>query len=129
MRTVTRFGLFVLIILAAGAALLPVHAQDAKVACDADLILSLYTAENSFNYAAVADKVMAAHPDMAMVDMTKLDYGQFTPLFTAMMGIPTLDGLGPQGDGLHALHEQVVVASLPRRATLLAGMLKEWHMD
>ncbi len=49
--------------------------------------------------------------------------------FTAMMGIPTLDGLGPQGDGLHALHEQVVVASLPRRATLLAGMLKEWEME
>ncbi len=46
--------------------------------------------------------------------------------FTAHMGIPTLDGLGPQGDGLHALHEQVVVDSLPRRATLLAGMLKEW---
>ncbi len=49
--------------------------------------------------------------------------------FTAMMGIPTLDGLGPQGDGLHALHEQVVIASLPRRATLLAGMLKEWQME
>ncbi len=47
--------------------------------------------------------------------------------FTAHMGIPTLDGLGPQGDGLHALHEQVVVASLPRRATLLAAMLKEWQ--
>ena len=47
--------------------------------------------------------------------------------FTAYMGIPTLDGLGPQGDGLHALHEQVVIASLPRRATLLAGMLKEWQ--
>ncbi len=46
--------------------------------------------------------------------------------FTAHMGIPTLDGLGPQGDGLHALHEQVVVASLPRRATLLAAMLREW---
>jgi glutamate carboxypeptidase len=46
--------------------------------------------------------------------------------FTAMMGIPTLDGLGPQGDGLHALHEHVVINSLPRRATLLAAMLKEW---
>ncbi|MBN8620203.1 MAG: M20 family metallopeptidase [Anaerolineae bacterium] len=49
--------------------------------------------------------------------------------FTAMMGIPTLDGLGPQGDGLHALHEQVVVASMPRRCTLLAGMLKDWVME
>jgi glutamate carboxypeptidase len=47
--------------------------------------------------------------------------------FTAHMGIPTLDGLGPQGDGLHALHEHVVLASLPRRATLLAAMLKDWQ--
>jgi glutamate carboxypeptidase len=47
--------------------------------------------------------------------------------FTAHMGIPTLDGLGPQGDGLHALHEHVVLASMPRRATLLAAMLKEWQ--
>lgn len=46
--------------------------------------------------------------------------------FTAHMGIPTLDGLGPQGDGLHALHEHVVLASLPRRATLLAALLKDW---
>jgi glutamate carboxypeptidase len=46
--------------------------------------------------------------------------------FTAAMGIPTLDGLGPQGDGLHALHEQVVISSLPTRATLLAGILREW---
>lgn len=46
--------------------------------------------------------------------------------FTAAMGIPTLDGLGPQGDGLHALDEQVVISSLPTRATLLAGILREW---
>lgn len=44
----------------------------------------------------------------------------------ASLGIPVLDGLGPQGDGLHALHEQVVIASMPRRATLLAAMLKDW---
>ncbi len=46
--------------------------------------------------------------------------------FTAMLGISTLDGLGPQGDGLHALHEHVVLASLPRRSALIAGMLREW---
>lgn len=44
----------------------------------------------------------------------------------AGMGIPVLDGLGPQGDGLHALHEHVVIASLPRRSALLAAMLKDW---
>jgi glutamate carboxypeptidase len=47
--------------------------------------------------------------------------------FTAYEGITTLDGLGPQGDGLHAEHEHVVINSLPRRATLIAGMLRDWH--
>ena len=46
--------------------------------------------------------------------------------FTAGMGIPTLDGMGPQGDGLHALHEHVVVNNLPLRATLVAGILRDW---
>ncbi len=45
------------------------------------------------------------------------------------LGIPVLDGLGPQGDGLHALHEHVVLNSLPRRSTLLAAMLKDWDFD
>ncbi|MBK8027728.1 MAG: M20 family metallopeptidase [Chloroflexi bacterium] len=47
----------------------------------------------------------------------------------ATLGVPVLDGLGPQGDGLHALHEHVVINSLPRRSTLIAGMLKDWVME
>lgn len=47
----------------------------------------------------------------------------------ASLGIPVLDGLGPQGDGLHALHEHVVLNSLPRRSTLIAAMLKEWQFE
>jgi glutamate carboxypeptidase len=43
--------------------------------------------------------------------------------FTAALGVPTLDGLGAVGDGGHAVHEHVVVSSLPRRAALLASML------
>ncbi len=45
--------------------------------------------------------------------------------FTAAMGIPTLDGLGPEGEGAHAAHEHVLVESLPRRAALVAGLLAE----
>lgn len=45
---------------------------------------------------------------------------------TAAMGVPTLDGLGPAGDGLHALHEHVVINSLPQRAALCAAMLRDW---
>ncbi|MGH7465592.1 MAG: M20 family metallopeptidase, partial [Longimicrobiales bacterium] len=43
--------------------------------------------------------------------------------FTAALGIPTLDGLGATGDGAHALHEHVVIADLPWRAALVAGLL------
>jgi glutamate carboxypeptidase len=44
--------------------------------------------------------------------------------FTAGLGIPTLDGLGAVGEGAHAAHESVDIASLPRRAALLAGLLE-----
>jgi len=43
--------------------------------------------------------------------------------FTAALGIPTLDGLGPEGEGAHAAHEHVLTESFPRRAALVAGLL------
>ncbi len=46
--------------------------------------------------------------------------------FTAAMHIPTLDGLGADGDGGHAITEHVILASLPARAALLAALLSEW---
>ena len=45
--------------------------------------------------------------------------------FTAAMGIPTLDGLGPIGDGAHSLEECVEIASLPERAALIAGLIRQ----
>ncbi|MEE9208554.1 MAG: M20/M25/M40 family metallo-hydrolase [Gemmatimonadota bacterium] len=36
---------------------------------------------------------------------------------------PTLDGLGPVGDGAHAEHEHVIVDRMPERAALLAMLL------
>ena len=43
--------------------------------------------------------------------------------FTAALGVPTLDGLGPTGDGAHALHEHVEIVSLADRAALVAGLI------
>lgn len=43
--------------------------------------------------------------------------------FTAALGVPTLDGLGPDGAGAHALHEHVLLADLPWRAAFIAGLL------
>jgi glutamate carboxypeptidase len=43
--------------------------------------------------------------------------------FTAAAGVPTLDGLGPRGDGAHALHEHVELEDLPWRAAFVAALL------
>jgi glutamate carboxypeptidase len=45
--------------------------------------------------------------------------------FTAALGVPTLDGLGPEGEGAHAAHEHVLTESFPRRAALVAALLVE----
>ncbi|MFN8009530.1 MAG: M20 family metallopeptidase [Terriglobia bacterium] len=45
--------------------------------------------------------------------------------FTAALGIPTLDGLGPDGDGPHALHEHVRLSSLVPKAALLASLVTQ----
>jgi glutamate carboxypeptidase len=40
--------------------------------------------------------------------------------FTAAIGVPTLDGLGADGDGAHTLHEHALIPSFaPRRALML----------
>jgi len=43
--------------------------------------------------------------------------------FTAALGVPTLDGLGPRGDGAHALHEHVELEDLAWRSAFLAALL------
>jgi len=43
----------------------------------------------------------------------------------AGLGVPTLDGLGPEGDGLHAAHEHVLLPSLVERAALLVELLRQ----
>ncbi len=48
--------------------------------------------------------------------------------FTASIGIPTLDGMGPTGEGLHAEHENVLISSLPEKTALVAAILRDWRM-
>lgn len=44
--------------------------------------------------------------------------------FTAALGVPTLDGLGPQGDGAHAIHEHVLLDDLTWRGAFLARLIE-----
>jgi glutamate carboxypeptidase len=46
--------------------------------------------------------------------------------YTAALGTPTLDGLGPVGDGAHSEREHIVMASLADSATLIASLLMDW---
>ena len=66
---------------------------------------------------AEARRLGLAEPDAVSVG------GASDGNFTAALGIPTLDGLGPVGDGAHAVHEWVETASIGERAAIVAGML------
>jgi glutamate carboxypeptidase len=39
------------------------------------------------------------------------------------LGVPTLDGLGPDGDGIHAEHEHLILPSLIERTAFLTELL------
>ncbi|UFT98868.1 M20 family metallopeptidase [Radiobacillus kanasensis] len=43
---------------------------------------------------------------------------------TAALEVPTIDGLGPKGDGAHAENEHIILGNLPYRAALLAEAIK-----
>jgi glutamate carboxypeptidase len=44
--------------------------------------------------------------------------------FTVAMGIPTLDGLGVDGDGAHTNHEHLLFSSIEPRTRLLQGLME-----
>jgi glutamate carboxypeptidase len=41
------------------------------------------------------------------------------------LGLPTLDGLGPDGEGLHAEHEHLLLPSFVERTALLTELLAQ----
>ncbi|MCM3123848.1 M20 family metallopeptidase [Mesobacillus sp. MER 48] len=42
---------------------------------------------------------------------------------TANMGVPTLDGLGTIGDGIHARNEHIIISQIPERAAFFSNLL------
>ena len=49
--------------------------------------------------------------------------------FTAALGVPTLDGLGAEGDGAHTLNEYITLAALPQRLRFWHGLLRDLAWD
>ena len=62
----------------------------------------------------------AAESGIALTD-APMTGGGSDANFTAALGVPTLDGLGVDGDAAHTLHEYVLV-------TTLASRLNFWHL-
>ena len=72
---------------------------------------------------AVYDEARRVARDMG-VDLKEVASGGASEAsFAAALGVPTLDGLGADGDGAHAVDEHVVISSLPERAALAAGLI------
>ena len=49
--------------------------------------------------------------------------------FAGALGLPTLDGLGADGDSAHAEDEHILISSLPERAALAAGLVERLARD
>ncbi len=58
------------------------------------------------------------------LESTALTGGGSDGNFTSALGVPTLDGLGADGEGAHTLHEQVYISSLVPRAKMWVRLLE-----
>ncbi|NJC74259.1 M20 family metallopeptidase [Planosporangium thailandense] len=71
----------------------------------------------------LAAELVALAAGMGITLSTGFSGGAGDTNLTGAMGIPTVDGLGPDGSGAHAASEQASIRSLLRRAALLAAYL------
>lgn len=74
---------------------------------------------------AVYEKARAAASELGLALEEVATGGASEASFAAALGVPTLDGLGADGDGAHAEHEHVLIPSLPERAALVAGLIEK----
>lgn len=74
---------------------------------------------------ALAAKVEALHKAVGLGFQHKSQGGGSDGNFTGAMGVPTIDGLGVEGDGIHTLGEHIDIPSLTARARVFAGLLAD----
>jgi glutamate carboxypeptidase len=74
---------------------------------------------------ALAARAEALHRAVGIGFSHKSQGGGSDGNFTGAMGVPTLDGLGVEGDGIHTLGEYIDTPSLIARARVLAGLLAQ----
>jgi glutamate carboxypeptidase len=105
------------------AAIMQLVARDSRVQLEVSGGINRPPLERTPQVVALFDLASAIAADMGHTLGEGATGGGSDGNFTAALGIPTLDGLGVEGDGAHALHEHVLVESLAFRAALVAGLI------
>jgi glutamate carboxypeptidase len=76
--------------------------------------------------AALFERAQRVAADLGLAPLTSTEVGGGSDgNFTAAIGVPTLDGLGAVGGGAHAEGEHVVLAAMPERVALVAGLVTD----
>jgi glutamate carboxypeptidase len=68
-------------------------------------------------------RALAAETGFALEEVPRTGGGS-DGNFTAALGVPTLDGLGIDGEGAHTLHEYGLISSIAPRQKLMARLLE-----
>jgi glutamate carboxypeptidase len=99
------------------------HDPDVRVAVTGGMNRPVY--ERSEGTARLFEHArgLAAGLGFALDDVPRVGGGS-DGNFTAALGVPTLDGLGIDGDGAHTLHEYGLVSSIAPRLHLMARLLE-----
>jgi glutamate carboxypeptidase len=106
------------------AALRSFEAANPGVRLEAEGRLGYPPLERAPHVVALYRKAQAAAEGLGLPLAEASTGGASEAAVAAALGVPTLDGLGPDGDGAHAAHEHVLLASLPERAALVADLVR-----
>jgi glutamate carboxypeptidase len=97
--------------------------DDARVSLEFDGGMHYPPLERTPAVAGLYEQARAVAAEMGM-ELDEISVGGASEAsFAAAMGRPTLDGLGPDGDGAHADHEHVLLSSIAPRVALAAGLI------
>ncbi len=106
------------------AALAELRSSDPRVSLELEESTFYPPLERRPHVEAVYRSARAAAAELGLPPLEEVETGGASEAsFAAALGIPTLDGLGADGDGAHAIDEHVLLSSLPDRAALAAALV------
>lgn len=107
-------------------ALAALRSSDSRIALEVEPSPGYPPMERSDGVLEVYEAARAAAAELGLPPLEEVATGGASEAsFAAALGVPTLDGLGADGDGAHAETEHVILASLPERAALASRLIEK----